>query len=267
MKSPKITFGRIDCLDNLEWMCAPDYSESFPTHFHDCISLTLIQQGLERTDTKGKTLLSPPGSFSLTPHDEVHANPNINEGSYSFTTFYISPEVFAYFINAKYFSFRERTITNPYLYQQLLHFTQEVKHVDASERITNLLRQLVLTYVQKGGKRLIKQTIKFNIKWAYELINERLDEKIPLDYLAQKMGVSKYVFLRTFKNNTGITPGQFISIKRIERGKKLIREGYPLVEAALAVGFCDQSHFHRHFKQLVGVTPRSYQQACNIIQE
>ena len=45
----------------------------------------------------------------------------------------------------------------------------------------------------------------------------------------------------------------------VERAKDLLREGrLSLAQVAAAVGFADQSHLTRHFKRLVGVTPRQF---------
>mgnify|MGYP000426327166 FL=1 len=46
---------------------------------------------------------------------------------------------------------------------------------------------------------------------------------------------------------------------RIERARALLQEGMAIGEVALACGFFDQSHFHRHFKTMTTVTPREYQ--------
>lgn len=55
---------------------------------------------------------------------------------------------------------------------------------------------------------------------------------------------------------TGQSPHRFVIGRRIERAKELIAgRGVPLAQVAAAVGFADQSHFTRHFRRIVGVTP------------
>jgi AraC family transcriptional regulator len=46
----------------------------------------------------------------------------------------------------------------------------------------------------------------------------------------------------------------------VDRARDLLRrpERFPLAEIAAEVGFSCQSHFTRHFKRLVGVTPRRF---------
>ena len=40
--------------------------------------------------------------------------------------------------------------------------------------------------------------------------------------------------------------------------KMLVRTEFPLSEVALAVGFSDQSHLARHFRHMLGTTPRDF---------
>lgn len=55
----------------------------------------------------------------------------------------------------------------------------------------------------------------------------------------------------------GVTPHQYILQRRIEKAKYLLQQGkLSIAEVAATVGFCDQSHFTRYFKRIVGVTPK-----------
>lgn len=43
--------------------------------------------------------------------------------------------------------------------------------------------------------------------------------------------------------------------------RELATSEAPIVEIALAAGFCDQSHFTRTFKRLTGIAPSQYREA------
>jgi AraC-like DNA-binding protein len=45
----------------------------------------------------------------------------------------------------------------------------------------------------------------------------------------------------------------------VARGKALLAQGVAVGDAALAVGFFDQSHFANRFRQTYGMTPRTFQ--------
>ena len=56
----------------------------------------------------------------------------------------------------------------------------------------------------------------------------------------------------------GLTPHAYLNHIRVLRARDLLRQGCPIAQAAVNVGFVDQSHLHRHFKRIVGVTPGQY---------
>ncbi|USG62441.1 AraC family transcriptional regulator [Sneathiella marina] len=80
---------------------------------------------------------------------------------------------------------------------------------------------------------------------------------IGLTNLAAIAEVSQFHFARMFKCSTGYAPYQFLTQLRIRRAQDylLTISNATLSETALVVGFSDQSHFNRHFKAIVGVTP------------
>jgi AraC-like DNA-binding protein len=53
-------------------------------------------------------------------------------------------------------------------------------------------------------------------------------------------------------------PHAYLVQIRLLRAKALLRRGRPIAHVASATGFADQSHFTRHFKRLMGVTPAKY---------
>jgi AraC family transcriptional regulator len=101
---------------------------------------------------------------------------------------------------------------------------------------------------------------RHKLRAVVEYIQEHLDAELTLDALATVAQLSPYHFARLFKNSTGLPPHRYIIARRVERAKELLRGGdrLPLAEVATEVGFADQGHFTRHFKRLVGVTPKRF---------
>jgi AraC family transcriptional regulator len=107
-----------------------------------------------------------------------------------------------------------------------------------------------------SGGRLSRHKLRAVIDYIYE----HLDAELSLDHLAAVARMSPYHFARLFKSSTGLPPHQYVITRRIERAQELLRDRdpLPLADIAAEVGFSSQSHFTRHFKQRVGVTPRRF---------
>ena len=64
--------------------------------------------------------------------------------------------------------------------------------------------------------------------------------------------------MRVFRKVLGLPPHAYLVQVRITQAKKLLASGMAIAEVAAETGFSDQSHLHRHFKRIVGVTPGQY---------
>jgi AraC family transcriptional regulator len=98
------------------------------------------------------------------------------------------------------------------------------------------------------------------LKAVLGYIGEHLHAALTLRDLAAVAHLSPYHFARRFKESTGLPPRQYIIARRIERAKQLLRgeDDLSLAQVAARTGFWHQGHFTRHFKRLVGVTPRRF---------
>jgi AraC-like DNA-binding protein len=92
-----------------------------------------------------------------------------------------------------------------------------------------------------------------------EFVEVHLGESIDLSMLAGVAGLSVHHFARQFKQSAGVTPHAYLTQKRIERAQEmLVQTDLSLAEIAFAVGFFDQGHLARHFRQRLGTTPREF---------
>jgi AraC family transcriptional regulator len=78
--------------------------------------------------------------------------------------------------------------------------------------------------------------------------------------LAKQVRLSVSSFSRAFKVSMSTTPHKWQLSERILTAQIMLSEGTSsLAEVALATGFAEQSHFARVFKEMVGVTPGTWQ--------
>jgi AraC family transcriptional regulator len=100
---------------------------------------------------------------------------------------------------------------------------------------------------------------KFQLQLVLDYIQAHLNHDLSLKELAALVQISPHYFVQLFKQSIGMPPHQYVIRVRIERAKFLLtQQQMTIAEVAATVGFVDQSHFHRHFKRLVGVTPKTF---------
>jgi AraC family transcriptional regulator len=99
----------------------------------------------------------------------------------------------------------------------------------------------------------------FQLRQVIDFTQAHLAEDISLASLAGVAGLSPFHFARLFKKSTGQTPHQFLIQRRLERARELLQVKHAsIVDVAMQVGFCDQSHLAAHFKRVYGLTPRAF---------
>jgi AraC family transcriptional regulator len=92
-----------------------------------------------------------------------------------------------------------------------------------------------------------------------DYIQTHSDRNLSLVELANLAQMSLYYFARSFKQQIGLSPHQYLIRCRVERAKALLLQNkLTVVEIAQRVGFADQSHLNRHFKQLTGLAPTQW---------
>ncbi len=94
------------------------------------------------------------------------------------------------------------------------------------------------------------------LKRVEAYVEAHLSEEIRLEDLADEAGMSQYHFCRQFKKTVGQSPYQYVIERRVEEGRRLLKEtGWTVARVSLAVGYESQSRFTQQFKRRVGTTP------------
>ena len=85
------------------------------------------------------------------------------------------------------------------------------------------------------------------------------DPDLNMASLADQLGISPVTLAVEFKNETGISPSDYLAVVRLERAKELLRTTDQLVkQVSEAVGYDDDHVIIRRFKKYTGKTPGQY---------
>ena len=124
------------------------------------------------------------------------------------------------------------------------------------------LKELLIRLMQTQARSMVERNLvknKSRIGFVVDYIKRNLHQKLSIESIAKLAYVSKSNFFKMFKDELGTSPNDFILQERISKAKELLATQNSIKETAYQTGFSDTNYFTRVFKQLEGVTPKSYQ--------
>ncbi len=100
------------------------------------------------------------------------------------------------------------------------------------------------------------------VRQTMDYLCRRLQDRITLDLLADRVNLSASRLAHLFREQTGTTPQQFLEIHRLDRAKQLLAfTPHAIKQVALQVGFENPFYFTLRFKRRTGKSPRAWRQA------
>ncbi len=247
------------------------YSEHrFEPHYHIDYHIGLVVEGVQKQRFQGSSVLLGPGRISIMPPGEIHDGVRHQDNAYRLKTFRIAPELIGGYLSEIYDTDRElhfggAMVENPQLANRLMGLFSQIQQGESVSTLSveqswfhllaPLLSELGLNAPVESRGGLSEK----HWSWVRDYCHAHLAEKIVLEQLAALCGLSRYQFLRRFEKTTGVTPHAWLTRLRLEHACRLMRHSNSsIAEVASDVGFYDQSHFNRAFRQAYGVPPSRY---------
>lgn len=134
-------------------------------------------------------------------------------------------------------------------------------YMASDEAVSQLRLALMLNRISSGVREDSIETTEQEhdyIAKVMDFISRHFGECLQTDELARNFYVSRGKLTSDFKEYTGMTVKQYVRLTRINIAKEMLIAGRSISEIAQTCGFCDDSHFIRTFRALVGTTPKEY---------
>lgn len=110
-----------------------------------------------------------------------------------------------------------------------------------------------------NAKRSTREEIFRRVSRVRNFIDENFLDELCLEELASLACLSKFHFLRCFKEVYDISPYQYVIQKRLGHGKKLLnKQNTSLSEIAYQIGFTDRRAFNKAFRKAFGMSPSEF---------
>jgi AraC-like DNA-binding protein len=213
---------------------------------------------------RGKTEQLVDGNVMLAEPGEAHRNLVVPQPQ-NFRVLFIEPVLFEKMAKENGLRrtphFRDLVAPHPLLTQAIYQLCDSFEaSATALEQQSRLLQCVRLAFAHTEETRPAGKS-GYNhdaIQRARAYLHERFNEPVGLDELSAIAGLSPYHLVRSFTRRFGLPPHAYQIHVRIERARVRLAAGAPLAEVASSVGFADQSHFTRHFRRIMNVTPANY---------
>lgn len=120
--------------------------------------------------------------------------------------------------------------------------------------IDSLVRSSTSTQVGKGNSLR-----DFYIKEAFSFIEQNFQNDISVEDIAASCGLNRSYFGKIFHENMGKTPQEFLISYRMTKAAELLKlTGLSIADIGNAVGYPNQLHFSRAFKNVYNISPRQW---------
>ncbi|WP_323392213.1 AraC family transcriptional regulator [Streptomyces jumonjinensis] len=253
-------------LPGLDLLRGHHLRHTFRPHSHEGFTLGAVSGGAQAVSLPKGGITARPGSVVMINPEVPHsARAGAPEG-WAYSALYPSVELISEVAHEVTTlrgtpGFRETIIDDPRT-AELIRGVHQAAEAGNALAADSLLRVALARLLARHGGRLPTRTPQDpgarTAAMARALLEEHLTGPPPLEELAREVGTSPFALLRAFKAAYGMPPHTWLTDARVRRARRLLDSGSTAAEAAVAVGFTDQSHLNRHFTRIVGVPPGAY---------
>jgi AraC-like DNA-binding protein len=232
---------------------------AYPPHTHDVWTLFVVDQGAVRYDLDRRNLAATPGLVTALPPHVVHDGRPADGGGYTMRVLYLEPSVLGERLIGP--AVDDPVIPDASLAERLgaVHDALGCPE-DALE--AELRFEAVVARIRSSLGDPAPDDAPASDRDLAEGLRAYLDahalEPVTMTGAARELGSGPTRLARAFADTFAIAPHAYVTGRRLEVARDLILEGRPLADVALTVGFCDQAHLTRRFRQFLGTTPARF---------
>lgn len=262
-----ILFYRDPALPFLELKRCLGQKGSYKKHFHEELSIGLIDEGSTRVWCDGRELQVEAGKVICFPPYVPHACTPEALPNWKYKMLFVRPDWVDRLFD------EETDLHKPFLLED--HKNRQCRLLldrcvnafqskgTPLEIETSMIRLTQALYGKNDDgmereHRKLGETERQHLRRVKEYLHEHFAERVTLETLEAVSGISRFHLIHSFKKENHIPPHVYQNLLRINFAKKALCSGRPISDVAVDAGFYDQSHFTRMFAHFVGVTPQKY---------
>ena len=226
-----------------------------PHCYHDCWTMVGIVGGEGDVACQGRTLRTVPGSIYIIPPGVPFHERNTGKGTWHFACLQIvlNDGCVPHAISTTTATWLERDFSVVARIVEVVKALHYRPHGFELKAIGGTLMLLGYLDEKFGGGAAVENSE--TIIKAVEIIKRNLSDPPSLPALARQCNVSVSLLSHRFKQETRLSPIQYVRRERVKAAKELILGGAGVEEAAERLGFNTQFHLSKVFTSIEGKPP------------
>lgn len=153
------------------------------------------------------------------------------------------------------------------LAQKILHLEKELaesrpcRALEAKYALFSTLTHMIRQYdcVDPQKSVTAPSSLTQSLHAAMQYIHKHLPDKLTLEQIAAVACMTPTYFSAVFKKFNGVSPFEYITIKRVELAVDMLRHtAQNKLEIAALCGFSSSSNFYKAFRRITGKTPHDF---------
>jgi AraC-like DNA-binding protein len=231
---------------------------AFAPHRHDTYAIGITLKGVQSFDYRGATRHSRPGQLVILHPDELHDGRAGDDGVFQYRTAYVTPSDIQGVLGGQSLPFVEGGVSSdPRLHEAVCALLDDYQRPLGDFEYQDALFDLAASLQRVAGfARKVKAVNRQAAMHARDYIDARLNRAFSLADLERATRHDRWQLSRDFRALFGTSPYRYLTLRRLDKVRRMLLDGTSLAEAAASCGFADQSHFGRLFKKSVGLTPK-----------
>jgi AraC-like DNA-binding protein len=228
----------------------------YPRHTHDAWTLFIVDEGAIHYDLHHRARAADPVMVTALPPHVVHDGRPATGKGFTKRVLYLETSVLGEHLIGP--AVDRPVIPDLALRRDIsdLHdahgcvddlLEAEVRLGFVAERIRSCLGEAAPEPSAVGGGELAEQLRAY--------LDAHIFEQVTMASAAEQLGAGPTQLARAFAKVFRIAPHAYVIGRRLDAARDRILGGQPLADVAADVGFCDQAHLSRRFKQFLGTTP------------
>ncbi|MET4071922.1 AraC-like DNA-binding protein [Bradyrhizobium sp. S3.2.6] len=260
----RATFRSSPMFGGIDLMSARFVRHSFAPHSHDELMIGVMHAGVKSFRCGSARTYAAPGDLVVVNPGEMHTGERERGRELAYAALYVPVPALASMLARSRGdgSIIEKTVIDD---PDLWHWFDQAQGLamaglDTAGAEEAMICGISLLFERYGSSEPIQTEASCPkaVDRAVEFLHARACDHINLEDASRASGVGLFHLIRLFQKHLGLTPYSYLTQVRIAKSRQLLKLGEPVAQVALDVGFADQAHFTKRFKQFTGTTPALY---------